>query len=206
MKIMGLISGALGFALGAGLAYYFRNDIEKVVKKNSPRSTTDPGKKVVVQTIPKSTPAAESAFDIDQVKREMVQYATVFYGCFNGINSVAQGTTKYRETIIRDWNQRMADEKKFPMLHRYWKSLFGSPKTMTDQQYEQAAQEFVKFLALCDIHHDEIDSQIRIEENTKMYYGAWEDDEEKWQIGDEKKVKTPAWYIKETVLEKGFLY
>ena len=203
---MGLIAGALGFAVGAGLTYYFRNDIERVFKKNTSGSTTDSGKKVVVQTTPKSTPDAESAFNIDQAKREMEQYATVFYGCFNGINSVAQGTTKYRETIIRDWNQRMADEKKFPMLHRYWERLFGSRKTMTDQQYEQAAQEFIQFLELCDIHHDEIDSQIRIEENTRMYYGAWEDDEGKWQIGNEKKVKTPAWYIKDTVLEKGFLY
>ena len=116
---------------------------------------------------------------------------------------MAQGKTQYRNATLADWSQRMSNTERFPELSRYWSSLFDYAEQLPDEVCTANAKEFILFLKNCGICHDTAGDNVVIGKDTRLAYSGM--DETNWAMGNSKIIRIPAWYLGETILEKGFL-
>jgi hypothetical protein len=188
------------FLAGVGVGYYIRLNVGR--KQTKKVSQTEHLATDYSQTAEECN-SKHQEVDNSLAAEEMRQHAKDFYGCFNALNIVAQGNTKYRRMTLGDWGQRMQNKQRFPELSSYWDRLFGDAESISDDLCIAKAKEFMHFIDMCGIHHDTVGDTMLIGPTARQTYSGM--DEKEWIEGSSKKIRIPAWYFGELVLEKGVL-
>lgn len=138
----------------------------------------------------------------EKAREEFTAAAAAFSGLYEPLYLMGKESIKFRIGVIGDWVTRTANLTDAVNYQNMWKFRFLDYSSWSKEEGLTKINELLSFIFDAGVCRDTA-AQITVDDTTYKKYNT--SDEEMIEADNSASVKTPYWFIGDTILEKGII-
>lgn len=138
----------------------------------------------------------------ENAKEEFATAAAAFSGLYEPLYLMGKESIKFRIGVIGDWVIRTANLTGAVNYQNMWEPRLSNYSSWSQEEGLAKINELLSFIFDAGVCRDTA-SQITVDDTTYKKYNT--SDEEMIEADNSASVKTPYWFIGDTILEKGII-
>lgn len=138
----------------------------------------------------------------EKVREEFTAAAAAFSGLYEPLYLMGKESIKFRIGVIGDWVTRTANLTGAVNYQNMWKLRLSNYSSWSQEEGLTKINELLSFIFSAGVCRDTT-VQITVDDTTYKKYNT--SDEEMIEADNSASVKTPYWFIGDTILEKGII-